>query len=58
MALWIEGWVLSPVPPSVYLPLPAGLLGEQELGNGRGDVREGEGGRFQNRGIGTVQIEP
>lgn len=23
-----SGWVLSPVPPSVYLPLPAGLLGE------------------------------
>lgn len=43
MALWIEGWVLSPVPPSVYLPLPAGLLGEQEMGNGRGDVRVGEG---------------
>lgn len=50
VALWIEGWVLSPVPPPVYLPLPAGLLGEQEMG------RRGE--RFQNRGIGTVQIKP
>lgn len=34
------GWMLSPAPPCVYLPLPAGLLREQEIE--RRGAREGK----------------
>lgn len=40
--------MLSPVPPCVYLPLPAGLLREQEIESEKGNECEREKPEYSN----------